>query len=431
MKIGLAVLMGMAGWAFGGEVSVDVAVVGGGSAGFGAALAAARAGAEVLLVERAGMLGGTSTVGGVCNWEPDCAGAGLAEEVYGRMRRKPGAAGVYAIERHCMWDDPKKGITFPGSLNTIDPKADYSMTLRRHGPGMGNREWFRENCRGVIYEPRVLAETMMEMLKETGRCRVMLGTAFVGCRKGEGGRVEELRLSDGTAVKPRMVVDACGAVCAAAGCKVMRSARPNGATLIYRVAPGAEGRMAEEEGAKAECWWGKFPYAVASRLPCGEVVVNMLPTMGGAEALGMGRAECYAECRRRVFAHWAWMKRRWPEYAGWRIKEVAEEVAFRETARIEGEYVLTVEDVRGGVRHADDVTLADHALDSHGGDGFGGELERPYGVPFRCLVPKGLANVLIAGRCASFDERAASSCRLQRAMMRLGEAAGRFAARRR
>lgn len=423
LEIGLGMAWSLASAvALAAELTADVAVVGGGSAGFAAALNAARLGSSVVLVERAGWLGGTSTVGGVSNWEPDSSGTGTPQEVYERLRKKQ-AAGVYVIERHCSWDDPKSGV-FPGGLCVIDPTAGYEKTLRRHGPGMGDREWFRENCRGVIFDPKAMAETMREMLDETGRCRLLLNTAFVSARKEADGRVVELRLSDGTVVRPKIVIDACGAVCKAVGCTVMASPRPNGATLVYRVAAGEAGRRPEELAAKSECWWGNFPAVFCSKLPNGEIIVNMLPTISGAEALALEPKACYAECRRRVFAHWAWLKRRWPAFARWRIVDVSSEVACRETIRIEGEYVLTAADVVNGVRPEDEVAVADHALDSHGGDGFGGELNQPYGIPYRCLLPKGTSNVLIAGRCASFDERAASSCRLSRTMMRLGEAAG-------
>ncbi|HOR98565.1 MAG TPA: FAD-dependent oxidoreductase, partial [Kiritimatiellia bacterium] len=47
-----------------------------------------------------------------------------------------------------------------------------------------------------------------------------------------------------------------------------------------------------------------------------------------------------------------------------------------------------------------------------------------YGIPYRCLLPLKTTNVLIAGRAASFSAIAASSCRLSRTMMQLGQAAG-------
>src|SRR5690606_38945231 len=52
------------------------------------------------------------------------------------------------------------------------------------------------------------------------------------------------------------------------------------------------------------------------------------------------------------------------------------------------------------------------------------ELEQPYGVPFRSLIPKGFRNLLIASRAAGFSSLAASSCRPTRTMMQLGQAAG-------
>lgn len=420
IAFGFAELLASA--AIAAELATDVVVVGGGSAGFAAAWNAARLGSSVVLVERADRLGGTSTVGGVSNWEPDCGATGTPRIVYERMRRKPNAAGVYVIDRHRSWDDPEKGV-FPGALCVIDPSLDYTKTLRRHGPGMDDKAWFRENCHGVIFEPLALADTMREMLDETGRCRTMLKTSFVSAEKDAQGNVLLLTLSDGTVVRPKIVIDACGAVCNAIGCRMMKSPRPNGVSLIYRVTSDGE-RCAEELAAQPECWWGSFPCAFCERFPNGDICVNMLPTMTGEDAAARSPGDLYSECRRRVFAHWAWMKARWPEFASWRIKEVCDEVACRETFRVEGEYVLTGADVVNGVRPADEIAIADHALDSHGGRGFGGELKGPYGIPFRCLLPKGTANVMIVGRCASFDEVAASSCRLSRTMMQLGEAAG-------
>ncbi|MBT7298683.1 MAG: FAD-dependent oxidoreductase, partial [Victivallales bacterium] len=72
-------------------IHCDVVVAGGGSGGFGAALAAARAGLRVVLVERDGILGGASTVGGVNCWEPSCGGTGFPYELYCRLRRHPQA----------------------------------------------------------------------------------------------------------------------------------------------------------------------------------------------------------------------------------------------------------------------------------------------------------------------------------------------------
>ena len=102
-------------------------------------------------------------------------------------------------------------------------------------------------------------------------------------------------------------------------------------------------------------------------------------------------------------------------------------IGVREGRRIIGEYVLTEHDLLAGLsgqQHRDVIAIADHAMDRHGAGGGCGELTQPYGIPFRCLVPRGPRNVLVASRAASFSSIAASSCRLSRSMMQLGQAAG-------
>ena len=107
---------------------------------------------------------------------------------------------------------------------------------------------------------------------------------------------------------------------------------------------------------------------------------------------------------------------------------MSQRLAIRDSFRVRGDYVLTGGDVRDGVRPFDEIASADHALDAHGGEGFGGELKAPYGIPYRCLIASRMENLLLAGRIASFDSVAATSCRLSRTMMKLGEAAGAAAA---
>lgn len=96
-----------------------------------------------------------------------------------------------------------------------------------------------------------------------------------------------------------------------------------------------------------------------------------------------------------------------------------------------GDYVLNENDRRAGVagqKHTDIIAIADHAIDIHGRKGRHQCMTGPYGVPFRCLLPKGVRNLMIASRAASFSHIAASSCRLARTMMTLGQAAGNAAA---
>ncbi|NLF72536.1 MAG: FAD-dependent oxidoreductase [Candidatus Anammoximicrobium sp.] len=433
----------------------DLAVVGGGSGGFGAALAAARLGLQVVLVERADQLGGTSVRSGVTCWEPGVGGTGIPFDLYRRLQQIPKAVGIYSFGRHLVWFNPDaEPYRFPGGETVIDPTRRYADSLRRHGvKGLAADEAAcREHLHGVVFEPDAMSATMKAMLEETGRCRILLNTEFRTLRAAAG-RVQFLQLANGQRIVARFYVDATGdgRLCHDAGCEAMTGQesrdrfdepsaplratnKVNGVTLIYRVASRSEAGIDPlPPDVPAKCWWrGSFPVAQMNHYPNGDLNVNMLPTMDGQESLQRGEQASYAECRRRVLAHWHDLQTRYEEFRRRRITWIAPALGVRETRRFVGEYVLTERDVRGGLsqqKHPDVIAIADHSLDTHGSHAHGsGELREPYGVPYRCLIPKGYRNLLIACRAASFSSLAASSCRLSRTMIQLGQAAGTAAA---
>ena len=78
--------------------------------------------------------------------------------------------------------------------------------------------------------------------------------------------------------------------------------------------------------------------------------------------------------------------------------------------------------------HKNVIAIADHCLDLHAPGIKNHDLEGPFGIPYRCLLPQGVKNLLVASRAAGFSHIAASSCRLQRTLITLGQAAGNAAA---
>jgi len=256
-------------------------------------------------------------------------------------------------------------------------------------------------------------------------------------------------LSDGRDLAAAYYVDSTGdgLVCASAGCQSMMgqesqemfgephaptgtSRRVNGVTLIYRVTsvstPGIEPLPA---GVAEKCWWaGSFPSSQNNHYPKGDLNINMLPTMDGAEFMRHSYRDAMDECRKRVRAHWHHLQSGFSEFRNFRIGWIAPALGIRESRRIMGEYVLTEHDLLAGIsgqKHADIITLADHSMDTHGSHARGiSDLSEPYGVPYRCLIPKGQRNLLVACRAASFSSLSASSCRLSRTMIQLGQAAG-------
>jgi len=414
--------------------AVDLAVIGGGSGGFGAALAAGRKGLRVLLVEAGPMLGGNSTLGGVNTWEPGIGGPGFPFELYTILSKQKNAIGVSRTVKFWSHDQP-------WGFSEVDPKLDYRTSTRR--AGLEHRDWMR-----VTFEPDALAAAMLQLLAALPNVTVWLGAQFLSAEV-VGERVTALRIQHAGAehrVEPRFVVDSTAQlrVCEALGCETYLGSEPasmynepsapekhvdsiNGVSLCYRITPVAPGGERVEPlppGVPSE------PIIRATSMtqyPCGDINMNPLPIMEGMEFVRMGYAQGRAESERRVYRHWHWMQKD-KGFSNFRLLKMFPVMGVREGPRLIARKVLSEVDVRAGCsgqRDADRwITLADHALDVHGQNGLCKELPQPYGVPFDCLLPRGFVNVAAACRGAGFTHIAAASCRLSRTMMQLGHAAG-------
>jgi hypothetical protein len=433
------------------EIRYDLCIVGAGSGGIGAALAAVRMGLSVLLIEKSDTLGGNAVRGGVHNWEPGVGGTAFPFEIYQRLQKIPNAVAIVRMARHCVVPQPGKPV-YPGGEALPDPAATYSHSLKRHSlKELSPEEKFGRSSafRSIVFEPEAYSRVAGEMLAETGKCTVLTNTAFSEVRVKDG-NIESLILENGEEVRASFFVDstADAKLCQAAGCELMRgqegretfgepdapeqaSSKINAVTLIYRITPRDHAAVDPlPADVPSECWWqARFPASLNSGYANGDLNINMLPTMQGEESLRLGYPAAYAECRRRVLAHWHYLQTRpdFPEFQRYTISWIAPALGVRETVRVVGEYILTEHDILKGISRQTDpdiITLADHAMDRHGEGGGCVELREPYGVPYRCLLPKGINNLLVACRGASFSSIAASSCRLSRTMMALGHAAG-------
>jgi hypothetical protein len=414
----------------------DLLVLGGGAGGFGAALAAARRGLRVVLVEPHAMLGGTSTVGGVNTWEPGVAGPGLPAELYRRLARVPVQIGVSRTVKPWTPDEP-------WGLSRVDRTCPYETSLRR--TGLSDEAWRR-----VTFEPAAMAGAMAEMLLETGRVDLRLGRRFRAADTA-GEAIREVCIEGAgreERVRPRLVVDATGelAVCAAVGCRTHLGAEAqsvyrepdapaaeeavlNGVSLCWRVTPAGSPAV-EPLPAGLEADERTVSHAI-TEYPCGDLNLNPLPLLEGMEYRRLGAEAGGRRCRQRMAQVWHWLQTR-HGFDRWRLAWVAPMVGVREGPRLVGRHVLTEQEVLAGCTAqalADRwIALADHALDTHGRGHRCRMLAGPYGVPYDCLLPREYANLAVACRGASFSHIAASSCRLTRTMMGLGHAAGLAAA---
>ena len=158
--------------------------------------------------------------------------------------------------------------------------------------------------------------------------------------------------------------------------------------------------------------------------------MNPLHMMKGLEAYELGD-KAYEVAQNRILAHWHILQTRYGfQFARWRLVWTSPMLGVRETHRLVGQYVLREQDLDAGLAnqdHPDIIAIADHSVDFHGARP-SRALPGPYGIPFRCLLPVEIDNLLVACRGASLSSIGASSCRLSRTMMVLGQAAGTAAA---
>jgi ribulose 1,5-bisphosphate synthetase/thiazole synthase len=408
-------------------VEADVVVVGGGTAGFVAAIAAARAGAHTLLIERQGYLGGSLT-GTYCTG-PGFFGdsekhqiiKGIGWEVMERMEK----VGAAIIDRE-HW----KVQSFPETVKAIalDMVQEAGVTLFLH-------TWASE----LILKNNVIQGIVVE--SKSGR-QVISGKTFVDATGDadiafmSGATTEKLKLDKLWQTSVDLTV------CNVDPSKVLLWAKGNSDNVLMEETP--------KDPEKATGTHSMVSFIVTGDKPTehgGEASiqqVGLMPTVkllirrsitrvqGSVEIDGTDVRELtYAEveARRRAMEHLAYLKKTVPGYEdAFVIGE--SHLGVRETRRIIGEYVLTVKDLLNNARFSDVVALNCRALDRHTkGEVFEITfLQGNHDIPLRALTPQKVANLLVAGRCISSDHDANASLRGAATCLATGHAAGAAAA---
>ena len=135
------------------------------------------------------------------------------------------------------------------------------------------------------------------------------------------------------------------------------------------------------------------------------------------------------EAREQVFETLHFLKSNFKAFENARVLSTAIQIGIRESRKITGEYVLTNEDCLSLARFEDAVAVSNYDIDIHNPEGSGtshhyfaeGEW---FQIPYRCLIPKGMKNLLVAGRCISASHEAQASLRIMPYCSQLGQAAG-------
>ena len=152
-------------------------------------------------------------------------------------------------------------------------------------------------------------------------------------------------------------------------------------------------------------------------------VINLNPT----DAFDVTKAQI--EARKQVFEMYDFLKANFPSFKNAVLLTTAPEIGIRESRMIEGEYIFCLEDILNYTKFEDSIACGCYEVDIHNPNGTGTHLiylakDNYYTIPMRSLIPKGLKNLLVAGRCISTTHEAQSACRIIPIVCNIGEGAG-------
>ncbi len=389
----------------------EIVILGGGLAGCAAAIAAGRAGARVLLAERAGCLGGAATSGSVAQfigWSTRAGRVvikGIAREVAAEMQAR-GAAG---------------------------PHGSFTMST---GHVMDRIE----------YDPDILKIVLDEMVVAAG-ADVLFHTGLAGVSRN-GGRVDAVTLAAPGGpldVSAASFVDATGdmALLSAAGADFLGSGAqgPQPATMMFAMAPvdfqrlealsPAEKAAIIAKGLKE----GALPRAALhhARVPHSEVAWFNISRVqvDAADPFSLSRSEMTGRAQALAIAEF--LRRSLPGCENARLCQIAPSLGVRDARRVRGDHVLTVGELRAGTAFEDTISCGAYPIDIHHGDDaaitfeeFGAD--HFYRIPYRALLPMGLDNVAATGRGISAEPEAFAALRVMPSAMAMGHGAGCAAA---
>ena len=399
----------------------DVVVLGGGPAGIAAAAAAARGGASTLLVERYGFLGGMGTAAGVTNF------CGLHANRFGTIGRVVHGIADDLLARIDALGGLKPSHTIFGKIDAqAYDTAAYKIAADAMLEAAGVKLLFHALAAGVVMDgPDRVAALLLET--KSGR----------------------------RAVRARIFIDGSGDgdLCAWAGAPF--SVGGDGGAMMY---PSTMFRINDVDPAAAAARaWTEFPAQMEAaeqrtgqRFPRKTPIIRpqnhdiewrvnltQVANADGSAVDGTDAAQLsYGEIegRRQIGDAFALMRDAIPAFARAYIVDIPPQIGIRETRRITGDYVLTEEDVLECASFPDTVGVNGWPIEDHvagdviyrwpdipGSRGFNH-------LPYRMLLPLVLANVFVAGRCASMTHGGQSAARVSGACFVMGQAAGTAAA---
>lgn len=420
----------------------DVLVVGGGPAGIGAALGAAWAGADVILVERHGFLGGNATAALVMPL------MSYHTDKYHLLKPEQ------AVEINRNLTPTDHG---PGDPTTAGALEELLTRLVSAGGAIPPSP---ETGYVVPFDPEIFKFVAMDLLSEAGVKLLFHAFASDVLNPPKPTGVVFETKSGPIVIEARAIVDCTGdgdiAFRAGAPFEIGRekdhSVQPM--TMMFRMGEFSKIAFNNYVSKHPDQWkkgvfglWDLIKHATETGeleltrdniLFFGtphehEVSVNStrIHQVLGTDVWDLSYAEM--EGRRQIQQITAFFKKYVPGFEHSYLIQSGVTVGVRESRRIGGEYQLTANDILSARKFPDGIALGSYPIDIHDPKGKGTVLKRlppgeAYGIPLRSLIPKETENILVAGRCISGTHEAHSSYRVMPTSMATGQAAGVCAA---
>ncbi|MBQ2676554.1 MAG: FAD-dependent oxidoreductase [Clostridia bacterium] len=397
----------------------DVIVCGGGPAGCAAATAAAREGAKTLLIEASGMLGGMASLALVNAWTPysdheKVIYGGLSKYVFETTKSYMPHVDKNATEWVPIDYEALKGIyddmvtsagadiLFHSFLSAVEMKDDNTVDTIIVSNKFGL----------TAYKAKVFVDC-------TGDADLC---AWAGAEYGKGSETGELQ--------------------PATHCFVLSNVDEYGYNYSYGIMhPGNQNspihKIVEE---------GK--YDIPDKHMCNDFIGPKTMGFNAGHVWGVDNTDPITVSKGLIEGRKLARRMRdaLAEYhpkafANAYLAATGSNIGVRETRRIMGDYIFTIEDYANRSSFADEICRNNYYIDIHNTKEEGEEQKKgksmwsderyghygageSHGIPYRCLTPKGLTNVLVAGRCISSDRIAQGSLRIMPACLCTGEAAG-------
>ncbi len=438
-------------------IKTQVCIIGAGAGGIGCAYRLIKNGIKTVVVDKNSDFGGTMVFSGVDGWEPGVTLDGLHQLLYDEMskiengchivRQVPGEH-LFTLEGAEGWNGEYDLKKLPWAV-ALRSEYKYSDTYKRTPYRFSKR---------LQFEPSAMIKAVDNIFKPyKENLNTFFGFRYLSCET-QNEKITGVTITDGInkeKICADIFVDATGDIVFArdAGCKYAigtegkedynePSARTktelvNGATFVFRIRKVPDNNHIDQippeydaidiEDYKKTCVKNKVSYIV--EYPNGDFNVNMLPTMQGNEYLSLGdKAEKVG--RAMVWAYWNYLQKE-KNMKGFSLIHIYD-AGVRESYRLVGKYVLKEQDLRAGIlrqpKIGRTIAIADHAMDVHGEGGMCKELTMPYEIPIECAMANEFDNLFVSSKAASFTHIAASSVRLSRTMISMGEGVGEYIA---